>query len=120
MFTDISQSHSQGQAPSQSNNNQVTITINGEPQQVPAGYNVTAALLVNGHNSNRSSAISGQSRGAYCLMGVCFECVCQIDGIANRQGCMTTVQQGMAVNFQQGCGDIHSITPLAPLPDKEL
>lgn len=111
MFKDINQ---QGDASSKSN--RVTITINNVAQQVPAGYSVTAALLSTGHNSNRSSVISGQSRGPYCLMGVCFECLCQIDGISNRQGCMTTVQQGMAINFQQGSGDIDGIVELPQTP----
>ena len=39
--------------------------------------------------------MSGEKRAPYCLMGTCFECLMEIDGIANRQACMTIVAEGM-------------------------
>ncbi len=88
----------------------VTLSIDQQSYQIPEGYSVTAAMLSIGHNSNRYSPISGKKRGPYCLMGVCFECVCQIDGIANRQGCMTIVASGMQIEHQQGGGYIQEAT----------
>jgi len=88
----------------------LTLSIDQQSYQIPVGYSVTAALLSTGHNSNRYSSISGKKRGPYCLMGVCFECLCQIDGVANRQGCMTLVTPGMQIEHQQGSGDIQGIT----------
>jgi D-hydroxyproline dehydrogenase subunit gamma len=35
-------------------------------------------------------------------MGVCFECLLEIDGIANRQACLVTVQPGMKIRPQEG------------------
>jgi len=36
------------------------------------------------------------------MMGVCFECLMEINGRANTQACMTPVEEGMQVLFQQG------------------
>jgi predicted molibdopterin-dependent oxidoreductase YjgC len=36
------------------------------------------------------------------MMGVCFDCLMEIDGEANQQACMTTVRDGMRVARQRG------------------
>jgi NADH dehydrogenase/NADH:ubiquinone oxidoreductase subunit G len=35
-------------------------------------------------------------------MGACFDCLVNIDGMANRQACMTPVRDGMVVQMQHG------------------
>jgi hypothetical protein len=35
-------------------------------------------------------------------MGVCFDCLAEIDGVANRQTCMVTVAPGMTIRRQHG------------------
>ncbi|HEY2023761.1 (2Fe-2S)-binding protein [Paraburkholderia sp.] len=75
----------------------VGIEIDGTPLRVPAHFTVAAALLASGQLTCRSSAVSGAPRGPFCMMGVCFECLVEIDGVPNRQGCMTRVADGMRV-----------------------
>ncbi|NKB63567.1 MAG: hypothetical protein GKR95_16110 [Gammaproteobacteria bacterium] len=41
--------------------------------------------------------ISEAPRGPYCMMGVCFECLVEIDGKRNQQACQIEVQPGMSV-----------------------
>ena len=41
-------------------------------------------------------------RGPFCMMGVCFDCLVEIDGVPNVQGCMTPVREGMQVRAIQG------------------
>ena len=36
------------------------------------------------------------------MMGVCFDCLVTVDGIANVQGCMTRVRDGMRIQIQAG------------------
>ena len=62
-------------------------------------------MLSIGQNSNRKTAVGGQQRGPYCMMGVCFECLVEIDGMANRQACMTQVAQGMVICQQHNLDD---------------
>lgn len=79
-----------------------TIFVNGAAAPARDGDDVAAALLAAGHDTFRSSAVSGQPRGPYCLMGVCFDCFVMIDGVANRQACMTQVRDGMRIETQRG------------------
>ena len=84
----------------------VTIEFEGEPLTARAGDSVAAALLAGDHSAFRTTPVSGAERGPYCMMGSCFDCLVEIDGVANRQACMTQVREGMRVSRQQGAGDI--------------
>ena len=75
----------------------VAFVLDGAPAIARAGDTVAAALLANGVVITRRSPISGEPRGAYCMMGVCFECLVTIDGVGNRQGCLVTVSNGMRI-----------------------
>ena len=75
----------------------VKVTLDGQPVSLPAGMNVAAALLGIGENISRISPTSHKPCAPHCLMGVCFECMMEIDGI-QRQACMTEVQEGMVIN----------------------
>ncbi len=80
----------------------VRITFNGVSKSVAPGLTVAAALLGQGESRLRASPVSGQSRAPYCMMGVCFECLVEIDGVPNRQSCLIPVREGMAVCSQEG------------------
>jgi predicted molibdopterin-dependent oxidoreductase YjgC len=80
----------------------VAFTFDGAAMTARQGDTVAAALLANGVSVFRESAISGVARGPYCMMGVCFECLVAIDGVGNRQACLATVEDGMAVETQKG------------------
>ena len=90
----------------------VTIEFEGAPLTVRSEETVAAALLAQNQWTFRTTPVSGAARGPFCMMGVCFECLVEIDGMANRQACMTVVRDGMRVKRQQGAGDID----LDPLP----
>lgn len=80
----------------------VTIHIEDQPVQAAVGDTVAAAMLAAGFVSLRTTPVSQSPRGPYCLMGVCFDCLAEIDGVPNRQACMTTVAEGMRVSRQEG------------------
>ena len=82
----------------------VTVTIDGEEVRVPAGETVAAAALIHGLSPFRTSAVSGAPRAPYCMMGVCFDCLVEIDGTPNRQACQVRVAEGMAIRRQDGAG----------------
>ncbi len=56
-----------------------------------------AALLADGELNSRLSPTSGKPCGPHCLMGVCFECLMEIDGI-QRQACTTEIEKEMVIN----------------------
>jgi predicted molibdopterin-dependent oxidoreductase YjgC len=75
----------------------LTFTFNGDPVEARAGDTVASALLLSGVKAFRRAPVSGAERGPFCLMGTCFDCLVEIDGIPNRQACMTKAKEGMAV-----------------------
>ena len=85
----------------------VLISYNDAPLEVPADVSVAAALLSAGVTHTRVTPVSGTPRAPYCMMGVCFECLVEIDGRPNRQACLTMVQPGMQVRTQQRARAIH-------------
>ena len=66
------------------------------------GDSVAAALIAAGQLATRTTPVTGSPRGPFCMMGVCFECLLEIDGEPNRQGCMVPVRDGMAVRRMTG------------------
>ena len=79
----------------------VSINFEGMNLDVEKGQTVASALLVGGNMVFRSSVASGQPRGPYCMMGVCFECLIEIDGIPNQRACMIPVKDAMKIKRQQ-------------------
>ena len=86
----------------------IEVTVNGRALRVPAGSSVAAALLAVGVNRFRNSPVSGAGRAPYCMMGVCFECLLEIDGVPNRQGCLVALESGMEIRTQDSLRDLTS------------
>ena len=81
---------------------QVEVFVDGRSVRVPEGASAAAAVLLAGIPAIRSTPVKGSPRLPYCMMGVCFDCLAEIDGVANRQSCMVTVTPGMRIVPQQG------------------
>ena len=77
----------------------VQLFINDQPVSVPSNYTVAAALLYLGYQQTRLSPVSHQPRAPYCMMGVCYECLVEIDGQGSQQACMREVAEGMRVKL---------------------
>jgi predicted molibdopterin-dependent oxidoreductase YjgC len=88
----------------------VTITFEGRPLRVPAGISVAAALLAGGAQDFRASVVGGVPRAPYCMMGVCFECLVEIDGVPARQSCLVPVRDGMAIRRQLGAAHLEDLS----------
>jgi len=80
----------------------VPVTVEGRDIRVPEGASAAAAVLLAGFASIRETPVTGAPRAPYCMMGVCFDCLAEIDGTANRQSCMVTIQPGMTIHRQLG------------------
>ncbi|MBM9513080.1 (2Fe-2S)-binding protein [Desulfogranum marinum] len=80
----------------------VTITIDKQEFQVPEGISVAAAILGHGgHADCRCSFVHGEKRAPFCFIGVCHECLVEIDGKPNQQACLVLVRDGMHIVKQQ-------------------
>lgn len=76
----------------------VTFEFEGRTLAARRGQSVASALAAAGIEATRATP-SGRPRAAYCMMGVCFDCLVTIDGIPGRQGCLVAVEDGMRVSL---------------------
>ncbi|WP_144183818.1 (2Fe-2S)-binding protein [Elioraea rosea] len=80
----------------------VRVTVDGRDVSVPEGASAAAAVLLAGADAIRQTPVTGAPRLPYCMMGVCFDCLAEIDGVPNRQACMVPVREGMVIACQRG------------------
>jgi predicted molibdopterin-dependent oxidoreductase YjgC len=83
----------------------VRLDFEGESITAEAGETVAAALLAAGIGRFRDTPVEGRPRAPYCMMGICFDCLVEIDGVPNRQACMVPVADGMKIRRQHGARD---------------
>jgi hypothetical protein len=77
----------------------LTIEVDGKPVHARAGQSLAAALIAHGIWSTRRNPVSGEPRGPFCGMGVCFECEVNVDGVRGVRACMTEVAPRMVVSL---------------------
>ena len=80
----------------------VTLSFEGRAIQAAEGDSLALALMQAGVQHFRDTPVSGAPRAPMCLMGVCFDCLVQVDGRSNVQACMVPVREGMQVQRQRG------------------
>ena len=61
-----------------------------------AGENLAVALMRSRHLHLRDAPEDGAARGAFCLMGLCQECVVELDGM-RVESCRVELRDGLNV-----------------------
>ena len=79
---------------------EVVVEIDGIEETVPAGVSIAAALLYLDRIPTRSSPVNDAPRAPFCMMGICFECLVEVDGEPNQRGCQRQVEAGMKLRLQ--------------------
>jgi predicted molibdopterin-dependent oxidoreductase YjgC len=79
-----------------------SVAVDGRTVNVPAGATVAGALLLAGKLASGPHPLTGEPEGPQCLMGVCFGCLVEIDGVADRQACLVAARPGMVVRTRGG------------------
>jgi predicted molibdopterin-dependent oxidoreductase YjgC len=80
----------------------LTLYIDGQAVKAQSGDTVAAVILRQDSPVTRTTPVLGNPRAPYCMMGVCFECLAIVDGVASTQTCMLPVREGMHVERQHG------------------
>lgn len=86
------------------NSDMVIINFDGREIEAVEGEPVAAALLAAGVRTFRKTVRTGESRGVYCGIGQCNDCVMEVNGVPNVRTCVTPVEDGMIVRTQVGLG----------------
>ncbi|MGW7074074.1 (2Fe-2S)-binding protein [Streptomyces sp. NPDC054871] len=81
-----------------------TVTFDG--REIPAlpGQTVAAALWSAGITAWRTTRRGGEPRGVFCGIGVCFDCLVEVNGRANQRACLTPTAPGDEIRTQDGSG----------------
>ena len=82
----------------------VRFTFDGESIEAVEGETIAVALYAAGKSTLRTTQRKSEPRGLFCNMGVCFECLVEVDNHANLRACQTVVRAGMQVKTQRGFG----------------
>jgi predicted molibdopterin-dependent oxidoreductase YjgC len=84
--------------------NPIQFEVDGRPLAAFEGETVAAALTAASVRVLRTTA-KGESRGVFCGMGTCYDCLMVIDGQPSQRACMEPVRDGMEVFTQSGPGE---------------
>jgi predicted molibdopterin-dependent oxidoreductase YjgC len=80
----------------------ITLQVDGRAISGREGEPLAMTLLNAGIVAFRCTPVSGAPRAPLCLMGVCFECLVEVDGRQNVQSCMVEAHDGMQVRLPAG------------------
>lgn len=78
----------------------VSIRVDERTVSAIPGEPVAAALLAAGIIQFRHSPRAGTPRGPFCMMGVCQECIAEIDGRLQTT-CQEPVRAGMTIRLNR-------------------
>ncbi|THV30817.1 (2Fe-2S)-binding protein [Glycomyces paridis] len=75
------------------------ITVDGATLEGLQGQSIAGVLLAHGRTAWRTT-VAGHPRGAFCGIGVCFDCVATVNGESDVRTCMRRARDGDAVETQ--------------------
>jgi predicted molibdopterin-dependent oxidoreductase YjgC len=81
---------------------EVNITVNGKVISAIDGEPIASALIAAGVKTFRITRVMKESRGYFCGIGLCSDCMMVVDGVPNVRTCITPVKEGMKVETQLG------------------
>lgn len=88
---------------------EVIIRFEGKLLTAREGDTVAAAILTTASAICRNTPVTGAERTPYCMMGICHDCLVEIDGNANQQSCQILVHPGMDIQRQSGLRDAENV-----------
>ncbi|WP_022881477.1 (2Fe-2S)-binding protein [Gryllotalpicola ginsengisoli] len=78
----------------------VTIIVDGIPVSGVAGQSVAGVMLAAGRLAWRTTAAARRPRGVFCGIGVCFDCLVEVNGARDVRACQRIARDGDVVAFQ--------------------
>ncbi|MGI9420286.1 MAG: 2Fe-2S iron-sulfur cluster-binding protein, partial [Geminicoccaceae bacterium] len=78
---------------------EIAFTFDGREIRTRAGLSLAAALTEAGIRTFREGP-NEAPRGLFCGMGVCQDCLVEVNGCPNRRACMTKAEAGLTVRTQ--------------------
>src|ERR1051326_2367792 len=82
----------------------VYFLCDGQQMRPCAGQTFAPGCLANAGAPGPTPPRTGEPRGLFCGMGVCFDCLIQVDGRSNVRACRAPVKAGLHVETPIGQG----------------
>jgi D-hydroxyproline dehydrogenase subunit gamma len=76
---------------------EVTLTVDGQAVTAIRGTSLTGVLRQAGVWRTRTHLVTGEARGPFCGMGICFECEVRVDDQPPVRACLVRVEAGQTV-----------------------
>ena len=77
----------------------ITILVNGERHVGVLGQSLAGVMLAADTLAWRTSPLRGRPRGAFCGIGVCFDCLVVVNGQRDVRACQRRARDGDVVEF---------------------
>ncbi len=79
----------------------ISFTFNGSTIECEAGQSLASALTNEDQRELRRTRFGDEPRSIFCGIGICFDCVVVINGVANQRSCLIEAQDGMNIESAQ-------------------
>jgi hypothetical protein len=90
---------------------EVEIEFEGRTYRGVGGQSIAGILLANNVTAWRTTGNLHAPRGVFCGIGICFDCVVTVDGLADVRACLRRARGGEQVERQH-------ISPPVLAPDR--
>ena len=86
----------------------VSITVDGAAVDGAEGQTIAGLLIASGRTAWRTTSVAHEPRGAFCGIGVCFDCIVTVNGDRDVRACLRRAADGDEVVTQ------HDALPVVP------
>ncbi|CAN2202675.1 2Fe-2S iron-sulfur cluster binding domain containing protein [Candidatus Nanopelagicaceae bacterium] len=80
---------------------EVSFTFNGISFKGIEGQSIAAALMATGVRELRKTRFEEEPRLIFCGIGICFDCVVVVNGVANQRACLIEISEGAKIESQK-------------------
>jgi thioredoxin reductase len=102
-----------------SENGVFMVIFEGVAVPARAGESVAAALIAHGVQGLRITRTAAE-RGIFCGMGVCQDCLIDVDGVPGQRACMTIVDRPLTVRRQRHGQPVQATASRPPITLEDL
>lgn len=78
----------------------LTITVDGVPVRGVTGQSIAGVLLASGALGFRRTSAGARPRGVFCGIGVCFDCLVEVNGSRDVRACQRRAVDGDVIVSQ--------------------
>lgn len=78
----------------------VVVTVDGETTTGVAGQSIAGVILASGTLGFRRTSVNDRPRGVFCGIGVCYDCLVEVNGQRDVRACQRRAVEGDVVVTQ--------------------